>query len=64
MMATSLRYAMINSLYADAIEAANATAAAVARELSRRSWAWASYCMTDDGALLRTTFVDSCFYSF
>ena len=55
---------MINSLYADAIEAANATAAAVARELSRRSWAWASYCMTDDGALLRTTFVDSCFYSF
>ena len=45
------RYAMINSLYADAIEAANATAAAVARELSHRSWAWASYCMDDEGAL-------------
>ena len=50
-----LRYAMINSLYADAIEATNATAAAVARDLSRRSWAWASYCMDDEGALLITT---------
>ena len=46
---------MINSLYADAIEATNATAAAVARDLSRRSWAWASYCMDDEGALLITT---------
>jgi hypothetical protein len=32
------------------VRATNGTAAALAAETSRRSWAWASYCMNDDGA--------------
>ena len=36
-------------MYADAIRSTDASAAAVAEENSRRSWAWASYCMDDDG---------------
>jgi hypothetical protein len=42
-------YASTLKQYADAIEAIDLAAAAAAADLSKRSWAWASYCMTDEG---------------
>jgi hypothetical protein len=45
------RYASTLKQYADAIEETDPAVAAEAREQSRRSWAWASYCLNDAGLL-------------
>ena len=43
------RYASTLKQWADAIEATDPAAAAAAREHARRSWAWASYCLSNEG---------------
>jgi|EP01047_Picozoa_sp_COSAG01_P045245 cyclopropane fatty-acyl-phospholipid synthase-like methyltransferase len=43
------RYAQTLALYADSIRSQNASAAAAMDLESRRSWAWASYCMDANG---------------
>ena len=44
----TIRYAATLTKYAEAIRGTDAALAAAAAENSRRSWAWASYCLDND----------------